>query len=96
MQTQSASILIVEDDPGLLQLLGEYLGAAGFDIHLEDDGARTLGRIRDLNPDVVVLDLMLPGLDGLEICRRARDDFDGGILMLTASRTEADQMLGLG
>lgn len=95
MQAEPARILIVEDDPGLRGLLGEFLEARGYEIHAEGHGDAAVARIRDLTPDAVILDLMLPGLDGFEICRQARDSYAGGILMLTASKAEADQMLGL-
>ncbi|MEL6180640.1 MAG: response regulator, partial [Myxococcota bacterium] len=91
----TASILIVEDDPGLRGLLSEYLQARGFEVGTEGRGDRAVERIAQSKPDVVILDLMLPGLDGFEICREARRSYHGGILMLTASKAAADQMLGL-
>ena len=90
-----ARILVVEDDPGLRMLLVEYLAASGFDVHAEGRGDAVVERIPEVAPDVVILDLMLPGLDGFEVCRRVRQHYPGGILMLTASKAEADQMLGL-
>ena len=95
MEPAASRVLIVEDDPGLRTLLSDYLEARGFEVHTEDRGDTALSRIVDVAPEVVILDLMLPGLDGLEVCRRARASYNGGILMLTASKTEADQMLGL-
>ena len=92
---KNARLLIVEDDLGLRTLLTEYLEAHGFEVHAEERGDRALIRIEDLQPDLVILDLMLPGLDGLEICRQARKSYRGGILMLTANKAEAQQMLGL-
>ena len=95
MNAEPARVLIVEDDPGLRTLLSEYLEASGFETHAEARGDTAVRRIAEVSPDIVILDLMLPGLDGLEICRRARRIYEGGILMLTASKAEADQMLGL-
>ena len=95
MDAEAARVLIVEDDPGLRTLLSEYLEASGFETHAEGRGDAAVARIAEVSPDVVILDLMLPGLNGLEICRRARRTYNGGILMLTASKAEADQMLGL-
>lgn len=93
--TETVRLLIVEDDPGLSSLLSEYLAPHGFDVHCESRGDQALERIAALQPDLVLLDLMLPGLGGLEICRSARRSYSGGILMLTASKAEADQLVGL-
>ncbi|GAB2792796.1 winged helix-turn-helix domain-containing protein [Halomonas shantousis] len=88
-------ILIVEDDERLANLTREYLEANGFQVSLEHDGARGVERIVDEQPDLVILDLMLPGEDGLSICRRARPHYAGPILMLTARTDDMDQVLGL-
>ena len=93
-QTQPR-ILIVEDDPRLAELTAEYLQANGFEVAVEGDGARAVRRIVDSQPDLVILDLMLPGEDGLSICRRARNQYPGPILMLTARSDELDQIHGL-
>lgn len=76
-------ILIVEDDQRLAELTAEYLQANGFEVAVEADGARAARRIIDSQPDLVILDLMLPGEDGLSICRRVRSQYQGPILMLT-------------
>lgn len=89
------SILIVEDDPRLGEMLQEYLTAAGFEASLESRGDRAVHRIHEEAPNLVVLDLMLPGLDGLEVCQRVRRDYRGPILMLTARRGDLDQVVGL-
>ncbi|QJQ94538.1 MULTISPECIES: winged helix-turn-helix domain-containing protein [Halomonadaceae] len=88
-------VLIIEDDERLAGLTRDYLEANGFRVSLEPDGARGVERIVDLQPDLVILDLMLPGEDGLSICRRARPDYAGPILMLTARTDDMDQVLGL-
>ncbi|AXM96093.1 response regulator [Pseudomonas plecoglossicida] len=88
-------ILIVEDDQRLAELTAEYLQANGFDVAVESDGARAARRIVDSQPDLVILDLMLPGEDGLSICRRVRSQYPGPILMLTARSDELDQVQGL-
>ncbi|TDJ73742.1 response regulator transcription factor [Pseudomonas putida] len=88
-------ILIVEDDPRLAELTAEYLQANAFEVTIEHDGARAVRRILDSQPDLVVLDLMLPGEDGLSICRRVRGQYPGPILMLTARSDELDQVQGL-
>ncbi|WP_192036100.1 winged helix-turn-helix domain-containing protein [Halomonas sp. YLGW01] len=88
-------VLIIEDDERLADLTRDYLEANGFAVTVEADGARGVDRIVELQPDLVILDLMLPGEDGLSICRRARPDYDGPILMLTARTDDMDQVLGL-
>ncbi|SDK78301.1 winged helix-turn-helix domain-containing protein [Billgrantia gudaonensis] len=88
-------VLIIEDDERLATLTRDYLEANGFRVTLEADGANGVERIVTLQPDLVILDLMLPGEDGLSICRRARSDFAGPILMLTARTDDMDQVLGL-
>jgi len=88
-------ILIVEDDQRLAELTAEYLQASGFEVAVEGDGARAARRIVDSQPDLVILDLMLPGEDGLSICRRVRNQYPGPILMLTARSDELDQVQGL-
>lgn len=88
-------ILIVEDDQRLADLTAEYLQGNGFEVAVEHDGARAVRRILDSQPDLVVLDLMLPGEDGLSICRKVRGQFANPILMLTARSDELDQVQGL-
>lgn len=88
-------ILIVEDDQRLAELTAEYLQVNGFEVSVEGDGARAARRIIDSQPDLVILDLMLPGEDGLSICRRVRSQYQGPILMLTARSDELDQVQGL-
>lgn len=88
-------VLIIEDDERLAHLTREYLEANEFQVDLEYDGARAVERILDEQPDMVILDLMLPGEDGLSICRRVRAYYAGPILMLTARTDDMDQVLGL-
>ncbi len=96
MEQEAWRILIVEDDRRLAELTQEYLQASGgFEVSIEGDGARAAERIIEERPDLVVLDLMLPGEDGLSICRRVRDRYEGPILMLTARADDLDQVLGL-
>ncbi|WP_329601993.1 response regulator transcription factor [Sansalvadorimonas verongulae] len=94
-QTDSGHILIVEDDERLASLTREYLENNGLTVSVEHDGAKAVDRILDENPDLVVLDLMLPGEDGVSICRRVRTDFQNPILMLTARTDDLDEVLGL-
>ncbi|MEQ6916439.1 winged helix-turn-helix domain-containing protein [Halomonas aquatica] len=88
-------VLIIEDDERLADLTRDYLEANGFRVTVEADGGRGVERILSLQPDLVILDLMLPGEDGLSICRRVRSDYSGPILMLTARTDDMDQVLGL-
>lgn len=88
-------ILLVEDDERLARLVREYLEGQGFDVSVEGRGDTAAARIRDLAPDLVVLDLMLPGRDGLDVCREVRPDYDGPILILTAREDDMDQVAGL-
>ena len=89
------TILLVEDDQRLSDLMSEYLIKQGLLIEVEYRGDTAVQRILNLQPDLVVLDLMLPGLDGLEVCRQIRPAYEGPILMLTARDEDVDQIVGL-
>jgi two-component system response regulator RstA len=95
MQTNSPRLLIVEDDDQLAELLQEYLGAHGFELTRVASGDEGAEKILELQPDLVILDLMLPGTNGLDVCKKVRDAYSGAILMLTASQSEADHVAGL-
>jgi DNA-binding response OmpR family regulator len=88
-------ILIVEDDARLAALLQEYLSSNGFGVDIESRGDRAVERIRKEEPALVVLDLMLPGASGFEVCRLARQTYTRGLLILTASKAEVDHAVGL-
>ncbi|MCT7357423.1 MAG: DNA-binding response regulator [Thalassobium sp.] len=88
-------ILIVEDDERLATLTKDYLESNGLKVAVEGDGGRAIERIKTEQPDLVVLDLMLPGEDGLAVCRIVRPYYKGPILMLTARTEDLDQVLGL-
>ncbi|HQV41626.1 MAG TPA: response regulator, partial [Moraxellaceae bacterium] len=89
-------VLIVEDDERLASLTQEYLIRNGLEVGIEMDGNRAIRRIIEDQPDIVVLDLMLPGADGLSVCREVRaQGFQQPILMLTARTEDLDQVLGL-
>lgn len=89
------TILLVEDDLRLSALVVEYLEKNGLKVETEFRGDTAVQRILELKPDLVVLDLMLPGLDGFEVCKQVRADFKGPILMLTARDEDIDQVVGL-
>ena len=92
---ESWQILIVEDDERLASLTQEYLESNGMQVSVEGDGSVAVGRIKAEQPDLVILDLMLPGEDGLSICRLVRPYYSGPIIMLTARDDDLDQVLGL-
>src|SRR5437764_5379150 len=92
---QSATILVVDDEPPILDLIASYLRADGFTVHTADDGPAALAQARAVRPDLIVLDVMLPGMDGLEVCRRIQQEFDVYVLMLTARAEEIDKIVGL-
>lgn len=94
-RSDSDRILIVEDDERLAALTKDYLESNGLQVSVEGDGAKAVDRICAEQPDLVVLDLMLPGEDGVSICRRVRNEYHGPILMLTARTDDLDQVLGL-
>jgi len=90
------SILVVDDDPTVSDVVRRYLERAGYQVRLAADGHGALASFARDRPDLVVLDLMLPGIDGLEVCRRLRTGADGvPIVMLTALGEESDRVLGL-
>ena len=90
-----AEILIVEDEPKIAELLGDYLRQAGYATHVIDNGDAVDAWVRDNNPDIVLLDLMLPGKDGLTVCRELRSHTEVPIIMVTARVDEIDRLLGL-
>jgi len=95
MTAPSASLLIVEDDPEIRRLLADFLQQEGFEVECADSGKAMDAVLQRLRPDLLVLDLMLPGEDGLSICRRLRADDNIPILMLTAKSDEIDRVVGL-
>ncbi len=90
-----ATILVVDDEPKITQLVRDYLERAGFGVVTAADGREALMRARTEHPDLVVLDLGLPQLDGLDVTRRLRRDADVPIIMLTARDDETDKLIGL-
>lgn len=88
-------ILIVEDDTRLADMLLEYLGQAGFGVTVAPLGATALERLSKAEYDAVVLDLMLPDMDGLSVCRQLRANYDTPVLMLTARGDAVDRIVGL-
>jgi len=91
----SMEIAIVEDEPKLAALLDDYLLKEGFGTRLYNDGSEALQRLQASLPDLILLDLMLPGTDGLTLCREIRKSSQVPIIMLTARVDEIDRLLGL-
>jgi DNA-binding response OmpR family regulator len=89
-------VLVVDDEPIVSEVVQRYLIREGFEVALAQDGEAALAQARELAPDLVVLDLMLPKLDGLEVCRQLRSESNVAIIMLTAKGEESDRILGLG
>ena len=88
-------ILLVEDDEQLAELIKEYLEDAAFKVSVLNEGTHAVEKILELKPDLAILDLMLPGKDGIAICREVRPHFANAILMLTASTESVDHIIGL-
>lgn len=89
------TILVVDDEPSISEVVGLYLERAGYQVRLAHDGLTALAELTRQLPDLVILDLMLPGIDGLELTRRLRAVSDTPIIMLTSRREEVDRVAGL-
>src|ERR1700716_2442000 len=90
-----ATILVVDDEPRIVQLVRDYLEHGGFTVLVASDGPSALRSARTGHPDLVVLDLGLPGLDGLDVARALRREGEVPIIMLTARTEESDKLVGL-
>ena len=88
-------VLVVDDDPALAEMLGIVLRSEGFEPSFVAEGDRALAAFRDFKPDVVLLDVMLPGTDGIDVCRQIRAESGTPIVMLTARSDTIDVVLGL-
>jgi DNA-binding response OmpR family regulator len=92
----STRVLVVDDEQSLAKVVASYLERDGHEVHCVFDGPTAVSAARHTDPDVVVLDLGLPGLDGIEVCRQIRTFSDCYVLMLTARDEEVDKLVGLG
>ncbi len=88
-------VLVVDDDSTVREVVVSYLKAEGYDVSEAADGETALATIEREHPDLIVLDIMLPGVDGLEVCRRVRTTSEVPIIMLTALGSESDRVIGL-
>jgi len=95
MVERARSAVIVDDDADIRALIAELLRQSGFQVTEADTGAAGISAVRDVQPDVVTLDLNLPDLDGIEVCRRIREVTDAYVVMLTARPDEIDRLMGL-
>src|SRR5262245_29339233 len=93
--TMKARVLVVDDDPALAEMLTIVLRGEGFDTAVVADGPRALPALRELKPDLVLLDLMLPGMNGIDVCKAIRSESGVPIVMLTAKSDTVDIVLGL-
>ncbi|MFL5760133.1 MAG: response regulator [Thermomicrobiales bacterium] len=90
------SVLIVDDEEIVREVVAKYLRQDGFDVEVAADGPAALKSFASTRPDLVLLDLMLPGIDGLEVCRRIRTQSNVPVIMVTAKGDEVDTIIGLG
>lgn len=88
-------LLLVEDDPRLAQLIRDYIEPQGFQVTIQHRGDLAISEFSAQKTDLVILDLMLPGLDGLHVCQLLREQFDGPILILTAQNSDINHVMGL-
>lgn len=91
----TAKILLIDDEPSILELLTAYLRPEGYEVHTASDGPSGLKAARAIRPDLIVLDIMLPGMDGIELLTRLRRESQTYVIMLTAKTDETDKIVGL-
>lgn len=92
---QLTEILVVDDEQKIIQITSDYLEAAGYAVLAADDGISALRIVDESQPDLIILDLGLPGMDGLDVCRELRKNSDLPIIILTARGEESDKLVGL-
>lgn len=95
MEPMKPRILVVDDDAALAEMLTIVLRGEGFEASVVGDGSRALGAVREFKPDLILLDLMLPGMNGIDVCRAVRAESGVPIVMLTAKTDTVDVVLGL-
>jgi len=95
MLTDSTRVLLIDDDARLAEAVRRYLARAGYEIDIAQDGVQGIEAFHNTRPDIIVLDVMMPGMDGWEVCRRLREMSRIPIIMLTARSSESDRVMGL-
>ena len=88
-------ILVVDDEKPIADIIEFNLKKEGFEVHCAYDGNDAIQKVEDIQPDLILLDIMLPGRDGMEVCREVRKKYETPIIMLTAKDSEIDKVLGL-
>ena len=91
----NAKILVIDDEPNIVNLVTAYLKPEGYEVYTADDGLQGLKAARVFKPDLIVLDVMLPGIDGIEVLTRLRRESDVYVILLTAKTEETDRVIGL-
>ncbi|MFN8459837.1 MAG: response regulator transcription factor [Anaerolineae bacterium] len=92
---KSATILVIDDEQSILNIVTAYLRAEGYTVHTASDGSAGFRTARSLKPDLLILDLMLPGMDGIELLSQLRRESDVYVILLTAKSEETDKIIGL-
>jgi DNA-binding response OmpR family regulator len=95
MTDKKIKLLLIEDDIRLAELIRDYIEQQGFYVKMQHRGDRAVAEFNPQKTDIIILDLMLPGLDGLQVCQQIRQNFDGPILILTAKNSDIDHVMGL-
>jgi two-component system alkaline phosphatase synthesis response regulator PhoP len=90
-----ARILVIDDEPGILNVVTAYLRSEGYDHQTAADGAEGLALVKTFSPDLIILDIMLPGMDGIEVLSQLRRESNAYVIMLTARAEETDKLVGL-
>ncbi|PWW06584.1 DNA-binding response OmpR family regulator [Paenibacillus cellulosilyticus] len=94
--SRNRKILIIEDDLDISRIIKDYIERNGYDVYIANDGKEAWQSIESLNPDFIILDIMLPDIDGIEMCRQIRGNNNVPILILSARGSDTDKVLGLG
>lgn len=92
---EKQKVMIVDDDPSIAELISLYLNKECYDTHIVNDGEEAIKVFKTYNPDIILLDLMLPGIDGYQVCRQIRSESDTPVIMLSAKGEVFDKVLGL-
>jgi two-component system, OmpR family, response regulator len=95
LEMSKQKVLIIDDEENVCELVSLYFGKAGYEVVCAADGAEGLDKLREQRPDIVILDLMLPGMDGIDVCKEVRKTSNVPLIMLTARVDEVDRVLGL-
>ena len=92
---KAIKLLLIEDDVRLAELIRDYIEKQGFHVRIQHRGDTAVAEFEPHNTDIMIVDLMLPGMDGLQVCQKIREQFSGPILILTAKNSDIDQVMGL-